>query len=138
MNGPDGINVAIVGATGAVGEALIEILESRAFPVNELFLLASERTAGKRVQFHGKSKMVTQLDQFDFSQAQIALFSAGGAVSAEYVPKATEAGCVVIDNTSHFRYDDDIPLIVPEVNAHRIDEYVNRNIIANPNCSTIQ
>ena len=119
MSGPDGINVAIVGATGAVGEALIEILESRAFPVNELFLLASERTAGKRVQFHGKSKMVTQLDQFDFSQAQIALFSAGGAVSAEYAPKATEAGCVVIDNTSHFRYDDDIPLIVPEVNAHR-------------------
>lgn len=134
----DEVNVAIVGATGAVGEALIEILQSRAFPVNELFLLASERTAGKRVQFRGKSVMVTQLDQFDFSQAQIAFFSAGGDVSAEFAPKAAEAGCVVIDNTSHFRYDDDIPLIVPEVNAHRLGEYKNRNIIANPNCSTIQ
>ncbi len=138
MSNNQTVNVSIVGATGAVGEALIEILEQRNFPVGQLFLLASERSAGRRIQFHGKSVMVQRLDEFDFSQAQIGLFSAGGDVSAIYAPKAAAAGCVVIDNTSHFRYDDDIPLIVPEVNPHRIGEYVNRNIIANPNCSTIQ
>ena len=132
------VNVAIAGATGAVGEALIEILEQRDFPVGELFLLASERSAGKRIQFHGKSHMVQRLDEFDFSQAQIGLFSAGGDLSAEYAPKAAAAGCVVIDNTSHFRYDDDIPLVVPEVNPQAISGYAARNIIANPNCSTIQ
>ncbi len=132
------VNVAIAGATGAVGEALIEILEERKFPVGELFLLASERTAGKRLQFHGKSIMVQELDSFDFSQVQIGLFSAGGSVSAQYAPIAAAAGCVVIDNTSHFRYDDDVPLIVPEVNPERVADYVNTNIIANPNCSTIQ
>ncbi len=132
------VNVAIAGATGAVGEALIEILEARKFPVGELFLLASERSAGRRIQFHGKSIQVQRLDQFDFAQVQIALFSAGGDRSAEFAPIAAEAGCVVIDNTSCFRYDDDVPLIVPEVNAHRIEDYRNRNIIANPNCSTIQ
>jgi aspartate-semialdehyde dehydrogenase len=132
------VNVAIAGATGAVGEALLEILEQREFPVGELFLLASERSAGKRLQFRGKSVMVQRLDEFDFSQAQIGLFSAGGELSAIYAPKAAEAGCVVIDNTSYFRYDADIPLIVPEVNAHRISDYTNHNIIANPNCSTIQ
>ena len=132
------VNVAIAGATGAVGEALIEILEERNFPVNELFLLASERSAGKRLQFHGKSIMVQRLDEFDFTRAQIGLFSAGGDLSAEFAPKAAAAGCVVIDNTSQFRYEDDIPLIVPEVNPHRLGEYRNRNIIANPNCSTIQ
>jgi len=121
-----------------MGEALLEILESRQFPVGELFLLASERSAGKRVQFRGQSVLVQRLDEFDFEQAQIGLFSAGGSLSAEYAPKAAAAGCVVIDNTSHFRYEDDIPLIVPEVNSHRLDEYRNRNIIANPNCSTIQ
>ena len=131
-------NVAIAGATGAVGEALIEILEERNFPVGELFLLASERSAGKRVQFRGKSIMVQRLDEFDFSQAQIGLFSAGGDLSAEFAPKAAAAGCVVIDNTSFFRYDDDIPLVVPEVNSDRVADYANRNIIANPNCSTIQ
>ena len=131
-------NVAIAGATGAVGEALIEILEERNFPVGELFLLASERSAGKRVQFRGKSIMVQRLDEFDFSQAQIGLFSAGGDLSAEFAPKAASAGCVVIDNTSFFRYDDDIPLVVPEVNSDRVADYANRNIIANPNCSTIQ
>ena len=134
----ESVNVAVVGATGAVGEVLVEILESRNFPVKNLHLLASERSAGKRVQFHGKSHQVTRLDEFDFSQVQIGLFSAGGSVSAEYAPAAAAAGCVVIDNTSHFRYDDDVPLIVPEVNAHRISDYRNRNIIANPNCSTIQ
>ncbi len=134
----DSVNVAIAGATGAVGEALVEILEERNFPVGELYLLASERSAGKRIQFRGKSVMVQRLDEFDFSQAQIGLFSAGGDLSAEFAPRAAAAGCVVIDNTSFFRYDDDIPLIVPEVNAYVLGEYRNRNIIANPNCSTIQ
>jgi aspartate-semialdehyde dehydrogenase len=132
------LNVAIVGATGAVGEALIEILEQRQFPVGELYLLASERSEGKRVRFCGKSVAVERLDRFDFSKVQIGLFSAGGSLSAEYAPKAAAAGCIVIDNTSHFRYEADIPLIVPEVNAHRLGDYRNRNIIANPNCSTIQ
>ena len=134
----DGYNVAIVGATGAVGEAMMEILEERKFPVNKVFPLASERSAGSRLQFNGKSIVVQDLSTFDFSQAQIGLFSAGGSVSADYAPKAAAAGCVVIDNTSHFRRDDDIPLVVPEVNAGRVKDYSDRNIIANPNCSTIQ
>ena len=134
----DGVNVAIAGATGAVGEALLEILQEREFPVKELFLLASERSEGKRLQFHGKSIMIKRLDEFDFSETQIGLFSAGGDISAEFAPKAAAQGCVVIDNTSHFRYDDEIPLVVPEVNAHRVTGYTTRNIIANPNCSTIQ
>ena len=133
-----GVNVAIAGATGAVGEALIEILEERDFPVAELALLASERSEGKRVQFRGKSVKVQRLDTFDFSNTQIGLFSAGGDLSAEFAPKAASQGCVVIDNTSHFRYDEDIPLVVPEVNPHRVADFANRNIIANPNCSTIQ
>ncbi len=132
------VNVAIAGATGAVGEALIEILQEHNFPVGELSLLASERSAGKRVQFNGKSVMVQRLDEFDFANTHIGLFSAGGDISAEYAPKAAAAGCVVVDNTSHFRYEDDVPLIVPEVNPHRLNDYKNRNIIANPNCSTIQ
>ncbi len=132
------VNVAIAGATGAVGEALIEILEQRKFPVANLHLLASERSEGKQVRFRGKTLVVERLDRFDFSKVQIGLFSAGGSVSAEFAPQAAAAGCVVVDNTSHFRYEPDIPLIVPEVNAHRIAEYRNRNIIANPNCSTIQ
>ncbi|MFT4862380.1 MAG: aspartate-semialdehyde dehydrogenase [Pseudohongiellaceae bacterium] len=130
-------NVVIVGATGAVGEALIEILEKRNFPVGELYLLASERSAGTRLMFKGKGIKVTNLADFDFSKAQIGLFSAGGSISEEYAPKAAAAGCIVIDNTSHFRYDDDIPLVVPEVNPRDIAKYTNRNIIANPNCSTI-
>ena len=134
----DGYNVAIVGATGAVGEAMMEILEERKFPVNKVFPLASERSAGSRIQFNGKSIVVQDLSTFDFSQAQIGLFSAGGSVSADYAPKAAAAGCVVIDNTSHFRRDNDIPLVVPEVNAGRVKDYSDRNIIANPNCSTIQ
>ncbi|HBK19261.1 MAG TPA: aspartate-semialdehyde dehydrogenase, partial [Gammaproteobacteria bacterium] len=134
----EGVNVAIAGATGAVGEALIEILEERDFPVAELALLASERSEGKRIQFRGKSVKVQRLDTFDFSNTQIGLFSAGGDLSAEFAPKAASQGCVVIDNTSHFRYDEDIPLVVPEVNPHRVADFANRNIIANPNCSTIQ
>lgn len=131
-------DVAVVGATGAVGETMISILEQRDFPVGNLYPLASSRSAGKRIQFKGKSVTVQDLADFDFSKVQIGLFSAGGSISAEYAPKAAAAGCVVIDNTSHFRYDDDIPLVVPEVNPQALDNYTNRNIIANPNCSTIQ
>jgi aspartate-semialdehyde dehydrogenase len=134
----DAINVAIAGATGAVGEALIDILEERKFPVAELSLLASERSEGKRLQFRGKSVRVQRLDQFDFSATAIGFFSAGGELSADFAPRAAAAGCTVIDNTSQFRYDDDVPLVVPEVNGHRLSEPNPRNIIANPNCSTIQ
>lgn len=132
------VNVAIAGASGAVGEALIEILQERRFPVAELALLASTRSAGKRVQFNGKSVQIQRLDEFDFSNTQIGLFSAGGSVSAEFAPKAAAQGCVVVDNTSHFRNDDDIPLVVSEVNPECVADYAPRNIIANPNCSTIQ
>ena len=131
-------NVAIVGASGAVGETLIEVLEERNFPVDKLFLLASERSAGSVTKFRGKSIRIENLANFDFAQADIGLFSAGGSISAEYAPKAAAAGCVVIDNTSHFRYDDDKPLVVPEVNPQAIAQYKATNIIANPNCSTIQ
>ncbi|HFQ91592.1 MAG TPA: aspartate-semialdehyde dehydrogenase [Chromatiales bacterium] len=132
------VGVAVVGATGAVGETMISILEERDFPVGRLYPLASERSAGSKVMFRNKSHIVQNLADFDFSQAQIALFSAGGSVSAEYAPVAGRAGCVVIDNTSHFRNEPDIPLVVPEVNPHAIAGYTARNIIANPNCSTIQ
>ncbi len=131
-------NVAVVGATGAVGETIIEILAERNFPVDNLYPLASSRSAGKRVEFNGKHVRVEELGTFDFSKVDVALFSAGGDISAKYAPIAGEAGCVVIDNTSHFRYDDDIPLVVPEVNPEAVAQYKNRNIIANPNCSTIQ
>ena len=132
------VDVAIVGATGAVGEALLEILLERKFPVGKIYLLASERSAGKRLQFRDHYVMVERLDQFDFAKAQIGLFSAGAPVSAIYAPKAGAAGCIVVDNTSHFRMEADVPLIVPEVNLHRLAEYKARYIIANPNCSTIQ
>ncbi len=131
-------NVAVVGATGAVGETLLSILGQRNFPVDHIYALASERSAGNTVMFNNKPLMVTNLAEFDFTQAQIGLFSAGGSVSAEYAPKAGVAGCVVIDNTSHFRYEDAIPLVVPEVNPEALAQYRNQNIIANPNCSTIQ
>ncbi len=131
-------NVAVVGATGAVGETIIEILAERNFPVDNLYPLASSRSAGKRVEFNGKHVRVEDLDTFDFSKVDVALFSAGGDISAKYAPIAGDAGCVVIDNTSHFRYDDDIPLVVPEVNPEAVAQYKSRNIIANPNCSTIQ
>jgi aspartate-semialdehyde dehydrogenase len=134
----EGINVAVLGATGAVGETIIEILEQRDFPVAELFPLASSRSAGSTVRFRGKTIRVQDVAEFDFAQVQVGLFSAGGSVSAEYAPKAAAAGCVVIDNTSHFRREADIPLVVPEVNPDAIADYRNRGIIANPNCSTIQ
>ena len=131
-------DVAVVGATGAVGETMLEILAERKFPVGQVFALASSRSAGKRVSFGDKQLVVQDLDTFDFSQVQIGLFSPGASVSKIYAPKAAAAGCVVIDNTSQFRYDDDKPLIVPEVNSHALQNYRDTNIIANPNCSTIQ
>jgi aspartate-semialdehyde dehydrogenase len=131
-------DVAVVGATGAVGEAMISILEERNFPIRNLYPLASARSAGKTIMFNGKTVRVTDLAEFDFSQVQIGLFSAGGSISKEFAPKAAAAGCVVIDNTSQFRRDADIPLIVPEVNIEALAGYSKRNIVANPNCSTIQ
>jgi len=131
-------NVAVVGATGAVGRTMLSILEQRKFPVDNLYLLASERSAGEKITFNNKQYMVENLADFDFSKADIGLFSPGASVSAVYAPKAGAAGCVVIDNTSQFRYQSDIPLVVPEVNAHALAQYTNHNIIANPNCSTIQ
>ena len=131
-------NVAVVGATGAVGEAMLSILEERNFPVGEVYALASSNSVGKRIPFKGGSLKVEDLATFDFTKAQIGLFSPGASISEIYAPIAAAAGCVVIDNTSQFRYDDDIPLIVPEVNPDKVADYVNRGIIANPNCSTIQ
>ena len=133
-----GYRVAVLGATGLVGDMMIKILEEREFPVSDLFPLASSRSVGKRVQFRGRHIPVIDVATFDFARAQIGLFSAGGDVSREYAPKAAAAGCIVIDNTSEFRYEDDIPLVVPEVNPQAIGEYKKRGIIANPNCSTIQ
>jgi len=131
-------NVAMVGATGAVGETLLAILEEREFPVDEFVPLASERSAGGKVRFRGRDVTVRDVSTYDFAGIDIAFFSAGGAASREHVPRATRAGAVVIDNTSEFRYADDVPLVVTEVNPHAIAEYTRRNIIANPNCSTMQ
>jgi len=130
--------VAVVGATGLVGETMFRVLEERHFPASEVYALASNRSLGKRIEFQGRHLPVLELAGFDFSQADIGLFSAGSEISAEYAPKAAAAGCVVIDNTAQFRYDDEIPLVVPEVNRHAIAQYRKRGIIANPNCSTIQ
>ena len=131
-------DVAVVGATGAVGETMLSILAQRKFPVGKVYALASERSAGKTVAFGNRELVVEDLAEFDFGKAQIGLFSPGASVSAIYAPKAAAAGCVVVDNTSQFRYDDDIPLVVPEVNPQAIAQYTRRGIIANPNCSTIQ
>ena len=131
-------NVAVVGATGAVGETMLSILQERNFPVEKLYALASSRTAGSTIRFNGKTIVVEELENFDFKGVDIGLFSPGASVSKIHAPRAAEAGCVVIDNTSEFRYDDDIPLVVPEVNPHAVADYKNRGIIANPNCSTIQ
>lgn len=132
------VNLAILGATGVVGEAAIEILAQRQFPVKELFLLASERSEGASMMYKNRPLLVEDAAHFDFSKVDIAIFSAGAAVSAIYAPKAVAAGCIVIDNTAQFRYDDDVPLIVPEVNPEAISQGIARGIIANPNCSTIQ
>ncbi len=132
------LNIAVVGATGAVGETMLTVLQERQFPIENLYLLASERSAGKMIDYAGTMHEVMDLETFDFREVDIALFSAGGAVSAKHAPRAAAEGCIVVDNTSHFRYDADIPLVVPEVNPQRIADYTHRNIIANPNCSTIQ
>ena len=135
-------NVAIAGATGNVGREIIQILEDKNFPVDQLFLLASSRSKGQTIEFRGEQLIVEDLAEFDFSKAHLGLFSPGGKVSAEYAPKAAKAGCLVIDNTSYFRMKNDVPLIVPEVNASDLEDFFNNeersNIIANPNCSTIQ
>ncbi|MEX1082481.1 MAG: aspartate-semialdehyde dehydrogenase [Halofilum sp. (in: g-proteobacteria)] len=131
-------NVAVVGATGVVGETMLQLLAERKFPAETVTALASSRSAGSEVNFGNRTLEVQDLAEFDFKDTQIALFSAGGSISAEHAPRAAAAGCVVIDNTSHFRNDADIPLVVPEVNPHAIAGYTQRNIIANPNCSTIQ
>jgi aspartate-semialdehyde dehydrogenase len=131
-------SVAVVGATGAVGNEMIRILEERNFPVGKLKLLASARSLGKSLEYRGKSIPVEVLDENSFTGVQIGLFSAGGSISEKYAPIAAWAGCVVIDNTSAFRMVPDIPLVVPEVNAEAIGQYKKTGIIANPNCSTIQ
>ncbi len=119
-------------------KTILKVLEERNFPVGNLYPLASSRSAGKKIEFNGAWVDVQDLETFDFSKAQIGLFSPGASISKIYAPKAAEAGCVVVDNTSQFRYDDDIPLVVPEVNPEAVAGYKNRGIIANPNCSTIQ
>ena len=131
-------DVAVVGATGAVGEVMLSILKQRNFPVGNVYALASERSVGKKVAFGDQQLEVENLATFDFSKTQIGLFSAGASVSDVHAPRAVEQGCVVIDNTSRFRYEDDIPLVVPEVNPQDISRYRKTGIIANPNCSTIQ
>jgi len=131
-------NVAIVGATGAVGEMLLSILKERDFPVGKLVPLASERSAGGTVTFGEHELAVKNLADYDFDGIDIAFFSAGGSVSREHAPRAAASGTAVIDNTSEFRYQDDIPLVVAEVNPHAIAGYEHRGIIANPNCSTMQ
>ncbi len=131
-------DVAVVGATGAVGQAMLDILAERKFPVGKVYALASERSVGKTVVFGSKSLSVENLDTFDFSQVQLGLFSPGASISKIYAPKAAAAGCVVIDNTSQFRNDDDKALVVPEVNRHTLEMHKDTGIVANPNCSTIQ
>lgn len=130
--------VAVVGATGAVGEAMLAGLVERKFPIAQVYALASERSVGKTVAFGDESLEVLDLATFDFTDVDLALFSAGNAVSKQYAPIAAAHNCVVIDNSSCFRYDANIPLIIPEVNPHRIADYTREGIIANPNCSTIQ
>ena len=133
-----GYNVAVLGATGAVGHEIITILEERNFPIDNIYALASKRSVGKEVSFGDKVLKVENVENFDFSSVDIAIFSAGSDVSEKWAPIAGDKGCIVIDNTSHFRMDPDVPLIIPEVNPEALEGYRNKNIIANPNCSTIQ
>ena len=131
------LNVAIVGATGAVGTAMRRIIDERRFPAGDIRLLASARSAGRRFTVGGRSRTVDVLEDFDFADTQIALFSTGGGISLEHAPRAAAAGAIVIDNTSAFRQKPDIPLVVPEVNGDRIADGIGPNIIANPNCVAI-
>ena len=133
-----GFSVAVAGATGAVGQMMIRVLEERAFPVRDIKLLASERSVGKKLKFKGDAVRVQKLDHDSFKGVDIALFSAGGDRSLEFAPSAARAGAIVIDNSSAWRMDPDVPLIVPEVNPHVVKDVSKKGIIANPNCSTIQ
>ena len=133
-----GYKIAVVGATGNVGREMLNIIDERQFPADEVVALASTRSVGKEAAFGEKRLKVQALDQYDFSGTDIALFSAGSEVSREWAPKAAAAGCVVIDNASHFRMDPGVPLVVPEVNAEAVAGFSKKNIIANPNCSTAQ
>ena len=130
--------IAVAGATGNVGREILNILAERKFPASEVIALASRNSIGMKVSYGNKDLVVQALEDYDFKGTDIALFSPGGKVSAIHAPRAAEAGCVVIDNTSHFRMEKDIPLIIPEVNPEALVGYKERNIIANPNCSTIQ
>ena len=132
------MRIAVLGATGEVGRTMLEVLESRVFPVTKIYALASERSVGQTVNFKRRGLDVIDAATFDFEQVDIALFSAGGATSALYAPKAAAAGCLVIDNSSQFRYEPDVPLVIPEVNPDDVALARETNIIANPNCSTIQ
>ena len=135
-------NIAVVGATGAVGNEIIQIIKQTDFTIDKLYLLASAKKKRKKIEFKGEELIVEDLAEFDFSKAHIGLFSPGGKISAEFAPKAAKAGCIVIDNTSHFRMQNNVPLIVPEVNPNTLEEFFQddkrTNIISNPNCSTIQ
>ena len=135
-------NIAVAGATGNVGREIINILEERNFPIDNLYLLASSRSKGIKIDYKDKAIIVEDLSKFDFSKVQISLFSAGGSVSAEFAPKAAATGCIVIDNTSYFRMNNNVPLVIPEVNVEELEIFFDNkkrsNIIANPNCSTIQ
>jgi len=134
-----GYRVAVVGATGAVGREILKTLAERAFPVREVVALASGRSTGLEVSFGERAVLKVQnLERFDFKGTDLALFSPGAAVSAVHAPRAAASGCIVIDNTSQFRMEPDVPLVVPEVNAHHLKNFAKRRIIANPNCSTIQ
>ena len=133
-----GFKVAVAGATGNVGREMLNILEERGFPASEIVPLASRRSVGQEVSYGDKTLKVQALENYDFSDTDICLMSAGGAVSKEWSPKIGKQGCVVIDNSSSWRYDADVPLIVPEVNPEAIDGFTKKNIIANPNCSTAQ
>ena len=128
-------NIAIAGVTGAVGQEFLSILESRDLPMDSLKVLASSRSAGKRIEFKGKEYIVEELTDKSFDRVDIVLFSAGGARSKEFAPAAVEAGAIVVDNSSAFRMDPDVPLVIPEINSEAIQQ--NKGIIANPNCSTI-
>src|SRR5262245_29824542 len=131
-------NVAIVGATGNVGREMLNILAEREFPVNEVFAIASRRSQGVEVSFGDKTLKCKDLEQFDFSTCDFTLMSAGGTVSKEWSPRIAAQGSLVIDNSSAWRYDIDVPLVVPEVNAEAVAGFRKKNIIANPNCSTAQ
>jgi aspartate-semialdehyde dehydrogenase len=131
------VKVAVVGATGNVGQEMLAIMEERLFPASEVFALASRKSIGREVSYGDKKLKCRDLETFDFSTVDIALFAAGGSVAKEWAPKAAKAGAIVIDNSSHFRMDPDVPLIVPEVNADAVTQ-IKKNIIANPNCSTAQ